>query len=374
MYDIKAVGKQIKNHRHRMKITQSELAERLMVSFQAVSSWENSVTVPDIENLCKLAMVFNVSLDTLLQGNEGSAMIAVDGGGSKSEFVLFTAQGQVLMQFKLGGTNVAVSGFEQVLDTLYQGIDMCIGQRLDVSTVYIGTAGSKLGELQEQLSLRYPKLNIYVESDGLNALYCDHGDAALICGTGSILIIKDGDGIRRVGGWGYRISDPGSGYNFGREALLACANHEDGIEESPVIHKKVCEHLKIPALRGARISRNVSSVAALACLVFEAYREGDSQAAEIIRRQMKEVSQQINAACGAGTRLILCGGILENYRADLVPILREFVTNVEFVLPTLPPVYGASVRCCHLSGITCGAEYKNQFTRDYQRSACCEKL
>lgn len=367
MYDVKAVGKQIKAHRHRLKITQSELAERLMVSFQAVSSWENSVTVPDIENLCKLAIIFNVPLDTLLQSDEGDVMIAVDGGGSKSEFVLFTAQGQILMQFKLAGTSASVSGFEQVLDILYQGIDMCIGQCMDVSSVYIGTAGAKLEEMQQQLSLRYPKLAIHVESDGFNALYSDKGDAALICGTGSILILKDGDGIRRVGGWGYRISDPGSGYNFGREVLLVCANHEDGVQESPVIHEKVCAYLKSPTLRAAKFVKDVSSVAALAHIVFDAYREGDSQAEEIIRRQMRELSGQINAACEPGTRLILCGGILENYGEDLLPILREYAPGVEFVQPTLPPVYGACVRCCYLSGIECDKAFKERFTQNYKK-------
>jgi len=67
MYDITALGRQIKAHRRQMGLTQRELAAMLMVSFQAVSNWENSITLPDIDNLCRLATIFRMSLDSLLQ-------------------------------------------------------------------------------------------------------------------------------------------------------------------------------------------------------------------------------------------------------------------------------------------------------------------
>lgn len=366
MYDITAVGRQIKAHRHRLELTQSELADKLKVSYQAVSSWEKSVTVPDIENLCKLAVVFNVSLDALLQSDENNVMIAVDGGGTKAEFVMFTAQGNILTRFKLPGTNASLSGFEQVVEILCRGIDMCINQRLDVGTVYIGTAGSKLPQIQQRLSERYSRLKITVESDGVNALYSDEGDVALICGTGSILILKDGDGIRKVGGWGYRLSDPGSAYNFGREALLACADHEDGVQNNAVLHEKICKKLDVSAIRGAGYPKDAPFIASLAPVVFEAYKEGDKLAQEILHRQMKALSRQINAACRPGMRLILCGGMFEHNGDILIPILKNYVVSgVEFVVPTLPPVYGACVRCCSLSHIECGEEFKSNFTRDY---------
>ena len=50
--------------------TQTDLADRIFVSFQAISSWECGSTLPDVENLCNLAKVFKVSVDELLQKKE----------------------------------------------------------------------------------------------------------------------------------------------------------------------------------------------------------------------------------------------------------------------------------------------------------------
>lgn len=49
--------------RRQKGMTQNEVAERLGVSFQAVSLWERGETSPDIEKLADLASVFQVSAD-----------------------------------------------------------------------------------------------------------------------------------------------------------------------------------------------------------------------------------------------------------------------------------------------------------------------
>ncbi|MCD7819063.1 MAG: helix-turn-helix domain-containing protein [Lachnospiraceae bacterium] len=56
-------------------MTQNEVAERLGVSFQAVSLWERGETSPDIEKLVELASVFQVSADWLLTGNVGKPLM-----------------------------------------------------------------------------------------------------------------------------------------------------------------------------------------------------------------------------------------------------------------------------------------------------------
>lgn len=56
----------LKTLRQRQGLTQKDLAEKLQVSFQTVSKWENGVTLPDIVYLPKLAAIFDVSTDVLL--------------------------------------------------------------------------------------------------------------------------------------------------------------------------------------------------------------------------------------------------------------------------------------------------------------------
>lgn len=60
------LGKRISFHRKRLGLTQDALAEKMGVTAQAVSKWENDLSCPDITILPKLAQVFGVSTDALL--------------------------------------------------------------------------------------------------------------------------------------------------------------------------------------------------------------------------------------------------------------------------------------------------------------------
>lgn len=64
------VGKNIKSFREQKNITQTELAEKLNVTRQAVSNWENEKTEPDIETLHKIASVLEVSVEELIYGRK----------------------------------------------------------------------------------------------------------------------------------------------------------------------------------------------------------------------------------------------------------------------------------------------------------------
>ncbi len=64
------LGVRIAALRTAQNMKQNELAERLGVSAQAVSKWENDVSAPDISILPTLADVLGVSVDELLTGNK----------------------------------------------------------------------------------------------------------------------------------------------------------------------------------------------------------------------------------------------------------------------------------------------------------------
>ncbi len=67
----KKTSELIKDLRKSKRLTQAQLADLLNVSDKAVSKWENDEGMPDIENLKRLASVFNVSVDYIL-GNHVS--------------------------------------------------------------------------------------------------------------------------------------------------------------------------------------------------------------------------------------------------------------------------------------------------------------
>ena len=66
------LGKKIRNLRKENKISQEALAEKLGVSRQSISLWENDQTMPSMENIIAIADIFGVSTDALLKENTES--------------------------------------------------------------------------------------------------------------------------------------------------------------------------------------------------------------------------------------------------------------------------------------------------------------
>ena len=63
------LGTRLKEYRNRSGMTQDDLAEKLFVSRQTISSWENDKSYPDIHSLLMLGDLFDVSLDALVKGD-----------------------------------------------------------------------------------------------------------------------------------------------------------------------------------------------------------------------------------------------------------------------------------------------------------------
>lgn len=66
-----SIGKNIKALREERNLTQEQVADKLDVSFQAVSSWEREEYKPDTDKLIKLAALFDVSLSALVEEKQG---------------------------------------------------------------------------------------------------------------------------------------------------------------------------------------------------------------------------------------------------------------------------------------------------------------
>ena len=64
------VGKFIKEIRIKNNLTQKEFAEKLGVTFQAVSKWENGKNIPDISLLKEISRMFNVDINEILDGEK----------------------------------------------------------------------------------------------------------------------------------------------------------------------------------------------------------------------------------------------------------------------------------------------------------------
>ena len=68
--DQEKIGKFILNIRKQNQMTQKEFANKLNVTAQAVSKWENGRGIPDIEILQKISKEFNIDIDSILTGSK----------------------------------------------------------------------------------------------------------------------------------------------------------------------------------------------------------------------------------------------------------------------------------------------------------------
>jgi transcriptional regulator with XRE-family HTH domain len=63
------LGKQIRKYRNELSLSQDDLAERIFVSRQTISNWENDKSYPDVNSLVLLSEVFATSIDNLIKGD-----------------------------------------------------------------------------------------------------------------------------------------------------------------------------------------------------------------------------------------------------------------------------------------------------------------
>ncbi len=376
MYRISQLGVNIRHFRKARGFTQAELAEKLFVTPQNISKWENGASAPGVENLCLLAEVLGVSTDRLL-GSEnavhGRVMIGIDGGGTKTEFCLFDERGNVLAREKLGGTNPNIYGVEGTIATLKKGIDALTVRENGICAIFAGIAGcgveSNRRAVLSALKKSYPGVRIEIKNDAYNVIYStEHFERCLmvIMGTGSVVFAKTPEDFHRLGGWGYLFDNGFSGYAIARDAVMAALAAEDGSGEQTVLLGMLKKELNggifenIPKLYAA----SQDALAAYAKLVFAACRMGDSVAAEILQARAEQLRHLLTCASrdyDTGTHVILAGG-LSNERDVVLPLLD--CEKFTYEIPALPPIFGACHYCARMMEEP-PADFADSFEKTY---------
>lgn len=355
----------IRYYRKLNKMTQKQLAEALYIVPQTISKWESGLADPDVEKLCAMADIFDVSMDALIRrvsDTARKAYVAIDGGGTKTAFVLFCEDGSILDMLTLGGCNPNSYGIERSQSVLTEGIDRLLSQGVRVEGLYAGISGASVGDnktkLQEFLRERYPYIKSRVEGDifnVINSIPNVEKCIAVISGTGSVVYAYDGKELHRYGGWGYLFDEAGSGFDIGRDLFRYCLECEDTGNTTDELFVTLSEML------GGHIFNHISSIyakgkdyiASFAPIVFELCGRGNPVAIDIVTKTVGRLADLINRAYEGGlcgNTAIIAGGLIS--RKDILePMLQKRVSaDVDLIFADQPPIYGAAVKCMKLFG------------------------
>ncbi len=193
---------------------------------------------------------------------------------------------------------------------------------------------------------------------------------ALIVGTGSSCYGRTSDGRSwQTGGWEALISDEGSGYYLGREAILAAARMADGRQPESALRKKVFDWLEIgsiaevlPRIHDRGLSR--AEIAAFAPQVLELAAAKDPASADILKRGAFLLAELVAAnhrqlPTGPHPEVVITGGVgtvRGLYREAIEEAIRKELPKARIQDAQLPPAIGAALLAFEQAGAAVGSE------------------
>ncbi|HEY2686054.1 MAG TPA: BadF/BadG/BcrA/BcrD ATPase family protein [Steroidobacteraceae bacterium] len=304
-----------------------------------------------------------------------SSFLGIDGGGTKTEFLLIDEAGQVLARHQAGSAYYLEIGFERLSALLRDGVrELLSGKRHAPAFAYVGLPAygedsALLGRLEATAAAALDGTPHRCGNDMIcawaGALGGDDG-VNIVAGTGSIAYGEYAGRQARGGGWGELFSDEGSAYWIAREGLALFSRMSDGRATKGALHTLLREHfnlsndLDICAAVYGQAPGTRSNIAQLAPLVSEAALQGDSEARLLFERGARELAA-IVAATRASLRVprevalpVSCSGslfkltelLLEPFKQSL----EERPESYRFLSPRLAPAAGAALYAAKLGG------------------------
>ena len=353
---MQILAKNIKRYRKAAGLTQEELGRRISYSGKAVSKWEAGHVFPPTEALLRLSEILQVNLDTLLTAEKRRPYyLGVDGGGTKTKFLLSDEKGKLLRQCEEGPCNVVNMSREAVSAVLTKGIaSVCDGISPQQIYAFFGIAGaaSDKTDVLGPLLKRFGFAAYSYGSDAQNIISAGlrgRDGIIAIMGTGSSIFSSRGGTVSRIGGYGHLLGDPASGYEIGKDALHAILAEADG-SGAPTRMTSLFEEKEGRGVFDALsefYKQGKPYIASFAPLAFEGARQGDAVAKQILADNIRRIAVQMKAARKQfetdETLPLVLGGGLTKAEDLLLPLLEEALSEDRLKLEILneEPIMGA---------------------------------
>lgn len=286
-----------------------------------------------------------------------SVFVGLDCGGSSSRVLAIDSLGSVVYQGQSGAANLATTPEARLRKNLQSATNGCptadfvCGCFAGLISDETGTRGTSL------LRQLFPGAAVRAEPDYTAALYASDPEThiCVVSGTGSLVCSRQNGIIHKSGGRGYILGDQGSGYQFGRDALVAFMDApekaSEGLKSAVVdLFGTIEEGAIVSAVY--RTGTPASILAKLAKVVGSDARLGISYATQSVIRNVtalaEVVAQHVEDFIEPGNILnvSLAGGVWKGpsvFRDEFEVVLQTMMSNrvVKTTRINKAPLHGA---------------------------------
>jgi N-acetylmuramic acid 6-phosphate etherase len=274
-------------------------------------------------------------------------ILGLEGGGTKTDWVLLADDGAVLREGMLPASNLRLITDEELTRLL----SVLPREATHVGAFLAGCATEEdRTRLRALVAKSWPKAQLAIGSDrdsGLATAFHDGDGIAVIAGTGTAVHGRRDGRIEKAGGWGQLLGDRGGGYDLARRGLRLVLTHFDLNQKITPLAEEILQILGLNRLQdlvGWAMQADKMSVARLAPAIFHAAKMGEPQmlatvqtGADILAQFTRAVADRLDFPA-APVRLI--GGLFTHHA--------DYVALYKYQLSLLVPK--ATVEVCAESG------------------------
>jgi N-acetylglucosamine kinase-like BadF-type ATPase len=304
--------------------------------------------------------------------------LGVDGGGTKTRFLLVDAAGKVLASHLEGPAYYLEIGLDGLREMLTRGIGQTLRQggvsEADLTRAFLGLpAYGEDSKLLSALDAAPSQALPHGRYDCGNDMVCGWAGALagadginIVSGTGSIAYGEFAGRNARAGGWGELFSDEGSSYWVAREGLRLFARMSDGRSPRGPLYERLRRHFSLDcdldlcaAIYGQAVAQR-SQLAQLSRLVTAAAAAGDQAALGLLESGAREladivdaVREQLQIPTDLPIPVSCSGGMFQpgnGLREPFESQLQRRCARYRFVEALLPPDVGAAIQAARLNG------------------------
>ena len=304
--------------------------------------------------------------------------LGVDGGGTKTRFLLVDESGKVLASHLEGPAYYLEIGLHGLREMLTRGIGQTLQEgrvseqalsRAFLALPAYGEDSSLLPDLDDAAAQALPHRRYSCGNDmvcGWAGALAGADGINIVSGTGSIAYGEFAGHDARAGGWGELFSDEGSSYWLAREGLRLFARMSDGRSPRGSLYEHVRRHfslrsdLDLCAAIYGKIAAQRSQFAQLSRLVIVAAKDGDRAALALIESGAQELADIVDAVrhqlpipAAATVAVSASGGMFQpenGLREPFEAELQRRCARYRFVPALFPPDVGAVIQAARLDG------------------------